>query len=135
MATPKRNRNARSKSSGRKPARKAAAARPARPGKASSGPPTNGTRARVIQEPTPRAVVAMPAADLTASMKPATESRGKYVYCVIRSAEPLHGGPIGIGAEPAEVHTVHYEDIAAVVSDTPIEVLDATRENVLAHER
>ncbi len=28
-----------------------------------------------------------------------------------------------------------YEDIAAVVSDAPIEVLDATRENVLAHER
>jgi Gas vesicle synthesis protein GvpL/GvpF len=30
---------------------------------------------------------------------------------------------------------VHYKDIAAVVSDTPLEVLDATRENVLAHER
>ena len=33
------------------------------------------------------------------------------------------------------MHTVHYKDIAAVVSDTPIEVPDATRENVLAHER
>jgi hypothetical protein len=70
----------------------------------------------------------------TPAPKP-TEQRGKYVYCVIRSAEPLTFGPIGFGAEPAEVHTVHYEDIAAVVSDTPIEVLDATRENVLAHER
>ena len=30
---------------------------------------------------------------------------------------------------------MHYEDIAAVVSDAPMEVLDATRENVLAHER
>ena len=30
---------------------------------------------------------------------------------------------------------MHYRDIAAVVSDTPIEVLDSTRENVLAHER
>src|SRR5258708_24069338 len=36
---------------------------------------------------------------------------------------------------PAEISTVIYKDIAAVVSDTPIEVLDATRENVLAHER
>jgi hypothetical protein len=63
------------------------------------------------------------------------ESRGKYVYCIIRSSEPLRFGQIGLGAEPAEVHTVHYRDIAAVVSDTPTEQLDATRENVLAHER
>ena len=52
-----------------------------------------------------------------------------------RSAEPLRFGPIGIGAEPSEVYTVHYRTLAAVVSDTPIEVLDSTRENVLAHER
>jgi hypothetical protein len=63
------------------------------------------------------------------------ESRGKYVYCVIRSEEPLRLGAIGLGTVPAEVSTVHYKDIAAVVSDTPLEVLDATRENVLAHER
>jgi gas vesicle protein GvpL/GvpF len=63
------------------------------------------------------------------------DRRGKYVYCIIPSGEPLRFGPIGIGAEPAEVHTVHYRELAAVVSDTPIEVFDATRENVLAHER
>src|SRR5262245_14139091 len=62
-------------------------------------------------------------------------TRGKYVYCVVQTSEPLKFGAIGLGAEPAEVHTVHYKDIAAVVSDTPIEVPDATRENVLAHER
>jgi hypothetical protein len=62
-------------------------------------------------------------------------SRGKYVYCIIQSETPLQFGPIGIGREPAEVSTINYKDIAAVVSDTPIEVLDATRENVLAHER
>ena len=65
----------------------------------------------------------------------ATDSRGKYVYCVIKSEAPLRFGPIGIGGEPADVHTINYRDVAAVVSDTPIEVLDATRENVLAHER
>jgi gas vesicle protein GvpL/GvpF len=64
-----------------------------------------------------------------------SESRGKYVYCVIKSEDALKFGPVGIGAEPADVHTINYRDIAAVVSDTPIEVLDATRENVLAHER
>ena len=30
---------------------------------------------------------------------------------------------------------MHYKDLAAVVSDAPLEVLDSTRENVLAHER
>jgi hypothetical protein len=64
-----------------------------------------------------------------------TESRGKYVYCIIRVDDPMKFGPIGIGAEPADVHTVNYKELAAVVSDTPIEVFDATRENVLAHER
>ena len=91
----------------------------------------NGAGSRVIRETPPRAVApAVP----TAGAKPG-ESRGKYVYCVIRSEEPLRFGAIGLGAVPAEVSTVHYKDIAAVVSDTPLEVLDATRENVLAHER
>jgi hypothetical protein len=69
-----------------------------------------------------------------AKAKPA-DTRGKYVYCVIRSTEPLKFGPIGLGSDPADVHTVNYREIAAVVSDTPIEVHDPTRENVLAHER
>ena len=62
-------------------------------------------------------------------------SRGKYVYCIIEATDPFKFGPIGIGAEPSEVYTVHYRDLAAVVSDAPLEVLDSTRENVLAHER
>jgi hypothetical protein len=62
-------------------------------------------------------------------------SRGKYVYCIIESNEPLKFGPIGIGADPSDVYTVHYRNLAAVVSDAPLEVLDSTRENVLAHER
>jgi hypothetical protein len=62
-------------------------------------------------------------------------SRGKYVYCIIESGDPLRFGPIGIGADPSDVYTVHYKNLAAVVSDAPLEVLDSTRENVLAHER
>jgi len=62
-------------------------------------------------------------------------SRGKYVYCIIEAAESLRFGPVGIGAEPSEVYTVHYKNLGAVVSDAPLEVLDSTRENVLAHER
>ena len=58
---------------------------------------------------------------------------GKYVYCIIRSADKRDFGNIGIGGEKP-VYTVHYQDLAAVVSDTPIRIYDPTRENVLAHE-
>ena len=64
-----------------------------------------------------------------------TAAEGKYVYCVIRSEQPLSFGPLGLGPEPAEVHTIHFRDICAVVSNTPIVVQDPTRENVLAHQR
>jgi hypothetical protein len=62
-------------------------------------------------------------------------AEGKYVYCIIKSERPLNFGPLGIGADPADVHTVHYRDIAAVVSNTPMVVQDPTRDNVLAHQR
>jgi hypothetical protein len=62
-------------------------------------------------------------------------SRGKYVYCIIEAPDPLRFGAIGIGTDPSDVYTVHYRNLAAVVSDAPLEVLDSTRENVLAHER
>src|SRR6266540_1963832 len=66
-------------------------------------------------------------APLHAPRTTGTESRGKYVYCIIRSDDPLKFGPVGIGTEPADVHTVNYQELAAVVSDTPVEVFDATR--------
>ena len=59
----------------------------------------------------------------------------KYVYCVIKSERPLSFGMLGIGADASEVHTVHYRDIAAIVSNTPMVVQDPTRDNVLAHQR
>jgi hypothetical protein len=77
-----------------------------------------------------------PAGIVGEARSPAPESlRGKYVYCVIQSAEPLKFGAVGIGDNGSEIHTVHYRDLAAVVSDVPLGILDSTRENVLAHER
>jgi len=70
-----------------------------------------------------------------ASMDTTFASRGKYVYCIIEASEPMRFGPIGIGATASEVYTVHFKDLAAVVSDAPLEPLDSTREHVLAHER
>jgi len=66
---------------------------------------------------------------------PAPQDREcKYVYCIIRSREPRSFGPIGIGGRGDQVYTVHYEDLAAVVSDVP-DIPDPTEENALAHER
>jgi hypothetical protein len=45
-------------------------------------------------------------------------AQGQYVYCIIQSESPLTFGPLGIGHDPAEVHTVHFKDLAAVVSAT-----------------
>src|SRR5262245_17790968 len=55
--------------------------------------------------------------------------RGKYVYCVIQSADSLKFGAAGIGDNGSEIHTFHYRDLAAVVSDVPLGILDSTREN------
>jgi len=60
---------------------------------------------------------------------------GRYVYCIVRSDQPLSFGPIGIGEEPAPVYAVRCDDLSAIVSDTPLGVLDPTRDNVLAHQR
>ena len=62
-------------------------------------------------------------------------ARAKYVYCVIHAEKALELGPLGVGGEPGAVHTVNYRDIAAVVSDTLVDVPEPTRQNVLAHER
>ena len=85
----------------------------------------------------PKAAPARSRAAVATAKPPAkpSEGRGQYVYCIIERREPLQFGRIGLGAEPTQVQTVHYRDIAAVISDTPTDVLDATRENVLAHER
>ena len=84
--------------------------------------------------------VKMPAASqkhLHVEKDPAAEdaNEGKYVYCIIKSERPLSFGALGIGTEPAQCVTVHYRDIAAVVSNTPMVVQDPTRDNVLAHQR
>jgi Gas vesicle synthesis protein GvpL/GvpF len=90
---------------------------------------------RVIREETPGSHLPSGATRTPGAPPASSDKRGKYVYCIVRADEALRFGPIGFGSPPGEVYTVLYEDIAAVVSDAPMEVLDATRENVLAHER
>jgi len=124
----------------KKPARKTAKppagkAKPA--GKAAAAPAAKAEKTAKPKKAADRPP-AEPASDLLAFPDPSSRPggrSGKYVYCIIQTGEPCRFGPIGIGSEPAEVHTVNYREIAAVVSDTPLEVYDPTRENVLAHER
>ncbi len=67
------------------------------------------------------------------SEKPASPE-GIYVYCIVESSEPRTFGKIGIGGRGDDVYTIHYQDLAAVVSRSPLMVYDPTRENALTHE-
>jgi hypothetical protein len=102
---------------------------------AADAPARTSAASRVIREQTPGAQLPAGATRTPGGPPASSDKRGKYVYCIIHADEPLRFGPIGFGSPAGEVYTVHYEDIAAVVADAPMEVLDATRENVLAHER
>ena len=105
--------------------RSATAVSRARPAKVATPPPKRKLeRVRMPQSAPPRADAAQSA-----------EGEGKYVYCIIKSDRPLNFGALGIGPDPADVHTVNYGEIAAVVSKTPMVVQDPTRDNVLAHQR
>jgi hypothetical protein len=124
------------------PAKASPKEKPAKPAAAKAPAPVRERAARAIHaEDSPRARERHPEREAdrereaVAFERPGGAPSGKYVYCIMQTTESLRFGPIGIGSEPAEVHTVNYKDIAAVVSDTPLEVYDPTRENVLAHER
>jgi hypothetical protein len=58
---------------------------------------------------------------------------GKYMYCIIRCPEPRQFTTLGIGERGDIVHTVHFMDLAAVVSDSPIIEYESSRRNMMAH--
>jgi len=108
---------------------------PERREKAARKPAADGREARNGGGGVEVAGRAVPSATKLTAVDTSMASRGKYVYCIIQASDPLRFGSIGIGANPSDVYTVHYKELAAVVSDAPLEVLDSTREHVLAHER
>ena len=88
------------------------------------------------EKPSPRrAEAAGAAAAASTSQASDAATKGRYVYCIVRSDQALNFGPIGIGEEPAPVYSVRCDDLSAIVSDSPLGVLDPTRDNVLAHQR
>lgn len=58
---------------------------------------------------------------------------GKYMYCLIRCPEPRQFTNLGIGERGDTVHTVHFMDLAAVVSNSPIVEYESSRRNMMAH--
>jgi len=106
--------------------------------KRSAKPPSRskGRRHRAKKEQGPAAAAAVRRGEPVAADRGAVAAQpGQYVYCIIKAETPRGFGKIGIGAEPTEVYTIHYRNLAAVVSNAPPEILDSTRDNVLGHER
>ena len=98
--------------------------------------PAKNVSSPAAKAPAPRKAAGPGPSPARAPSAPAENgAQGQYVYCIIQSESPLTFGPLGIGHDPAEVQTVHFKDLAAVVSATAMVVHDPTRENVLAHQR
>ncbi len=62
-------------------------------------------------------------------------SEGKYIYCIIDDSKVQTFGPLGIGGRGDELYTVCFNDLAAVVSNSPIINYSVSRENMIAHEK
>ena len=60
---------------------------------------------------------------------------GIYIYCIIESKEPPLFGAIGIGGRGDNVYTIPFQDIGAVVSNSPVKKYPVARENLIPHER
>ena len=64
--------------------------------------------------------------------KPA-RGEGYYIYGIIATEQELEFGPMGIGARGDCVHFVRYQNLAAIVSASPIIKYAVTRANSMAH--
>lgn len=63
------------------------------------------------------------------------KSTGKYMYCIIRCPEPRQFTTRGIGERGDIVHTIPFEELSAVVSDSPIIEYESDRRNMMAHTK
>ena len=62
-------------------------------------------------------------------------NEGKYIYCIIKThGKPEQFGPMGIGGRGDEIYSLCFNDVAAVVSNSPIKKYSVSRENLICHE-
>lgn len=63
-------------------------------------------------------------------------SLGEYLYCIIRCpVERTFEDVAALGDSNTSVHTIPYNGLAAVVSDSPVGDYQSSRVNLLAHQR
>ena len=60
---------------------------------------------------------------------------GKYIYGIVRHSGPIDFGPTGIGKRADQVYGIHYRDITAIVSNSPVIQYEARRVNMTTHEK
>ncbi len=64
-----------------------------------------------------------------------TPKEGKYIYGIIRHTGPIEFGHIGIGKRDDMVYGICFNDITAVVSNSPIIQYEVRRVNMTTHEK
>ncbi|MER7081494.1 Gas vesicle synthesis protein GvpL/GvpF [Saccharopolyspora kobensis] len=69
-----------------------------------------------------------------AATVPGEETRGFYVYGILRSAGSVPGDLASVGDEETPVRTVSHGDIAAAISEVHLNRPLGTRDDLLAHE-
>ncbi|MCG2686312.1 GvpL/GvpF family gas vesicle protein [Candidatus Parcubacteria bacterium] len=60
---------------------------------------------------------------------------GKYLYCIISTNQDRNFGPIGIGGRGDIVSTISFNGLAGVISNSPMDKYEISRENLPAHEK
>jgi len=73
-------------------------------------------------------------AEMKSSADPSKEE-GCYVYCVIGNSEQGKFAYPAIGGRADEVYSISYQDIAAVVSASPVKKYPISRENTITHQK
>jgi hypothetical protein len=70
-----------------------------------------------------------------ASVPTENAAERRYIYCIIKSDEPLSFASPGVAGPDYPVHTVNYRNLAAVVSESPESTYESTRRNMTSHMR
>lgn len=60
---------------------------------------------------------------------------GKYIYCIIASAQDHDFGPIGIGGQANQVTTIGFDGLCMAVSNHPLQRFTVNPENILTHQK
>ena len=62
------------------------------------------------------------------------EKQGHYIYCIVAANEERDFPVKGIGDRGDSAYSICYQDIGAVISDTPIVKYPVNRKNTIAHQ-